>query len=142
MGLGGDDGSVATGNAGYLQTTSFDHHPDDGDDDHDYYYGYHDHDDDQIMMISICIGRQRPWQYRSAIRNPLSISWTFNSADATIVMMITMLINIIKIKMKTENLTRTRICDDKDDKIVPTGSRAACCLVQKTVQVCRQIILN
>ena len=30
----------------------------------------------------------------------------------------------------------TRICDNKDDKSVPTGSRAACCLVQKTVQVC------
>ena len=30
----------------------------------------------------------------------------------------------------------TRICGNKDDKSVPTGSRAACCLVQKTVQVC------
>ena len=52
MGLGGDDGSVATGNAGYLQTSSFDHHPDDD----DYYNGdHHHHHDDQIMMISICI---------------------------------------------------------------------------------------
>ena len=58
MGLGGDDGSVATGNAGYLQTSSFDHHPDDDDDDaddDDYYYCGHHHHDDQIMMISICI---------------------------------------------------------------------------------------
>ena len=54
MGLGGDDGSVATGNAGYLQTSSFDHHPDDDDDD-DYYNGDDDDDDGQIMMISICI---------------------------------------------------------------------------------------
>ena len=51
MGLGGDDGSVATGNAGYLQTSSFDDHPHDDDhDDHE-----NENDDDQTTMISICI---------------------------------------------------------------------------------------
>ena len=64
MGLGGDDGSVATGNAGHLQTSSFDDHPhsddDDDDDDcdhddHDDHDHYHDNYDNQIMMISICI---------------------------------------------------------------------------------------
>ena len=90
LGLGGDDGSVATGNAGLTSThLSFfdDGGEDDGNDDDD------DDDDDQIIMISICILVDRClWQYRAAIRDLLSISLI--SSSATTLTMMMMMINM------------------------------------------------
>ena len=57
MGLGGDDGSVATGNAGHHYTSFFDDDDEDGgdDDDGDDDEDDGDGDDDQLIMISISI---------------------------------------------------------------------------------------